>query len=146
MTFPNSPHEWSKVTEGWLSKFGKSQTYPDGFAFRGALASSLIMPDDATELRRIGPVLMVMPGKPGAHDMLRPGAILELEADDHGRPFSVTLSREQVKDLIDKLPEHKHEPIRLELVDGVLVVGGFDLDIKIPVTYPVQRLPHGKVA
>jgi len=146
MAFPNSPHEWTKATEGWMQKFGKTQTYPDAFAFRGALASSLIMPDDATEIRRIGPVLLVMPGKPGQADLIRPGAVLELEPDDHGRPFSVTLSRSQVEKLVEDLPAHKHEPVQIELVDGHLVIGGFDLDLKIPVTYPVQRMPGGKVA
>ena len=130
---PERP-DFDKVTRMWMTKFGKIHSYPTACAFKGSLQASLIMPDVAVELRRIGSVLLVMPGEPGDASP-RPGAIIELEPDDKGENFSAVLTRAQTEDLIDRIPEGTHGPIRVHVNEGVLEVFNFNVDIKITLTH-----------
>lgn len=123
---------YAEVTRLWLTKYGKIQSYPNMCAFRGALKSSLILDDDLVEVRRVGPVLLVMPGAPQTG--LRPGAVIELESDDRGEDFSATLTRAEVKTVICALPEDEHGPVRISLVNGALEVFHLAVSLSVPLT------------
>ena len=133
--------DFANVTRLWMTKFGKLQTYTDLYALRGGLIASLLMPDEEVEIRRVGQVLLVMPGAPYSAPetvhAIRPGAVIEL--DDQGENFSATLTRSEASALIDALPEHDHTPVRVALVNGTLELFSFNIEHKVKLTYKAQR-------